>query len=79
MHHGFALAWSDDCGHDYFVTYSCKGRGVCPWCNTRRLVETAAHLADHDFPRLPLGHAIPTTPKPAPPAPDFEADQRISW
>ncbi len=44
----------DECGHDYFVAYSCKGRGVCPSCNTRRMVETAAHLTDHVVPRLPL-------------------------
>ena len=37
--HGFARAWCDDCGHDYFVAYSCKGRGVCPSCNTRRMVD----------------------------------------
>jgi hypothetical protein len=37
--HGFARAWCDDCGHDYFVAFSCKGRGVCPSCNTRRMVE----------------------------------------
>ena len=36
------------------MAYSCKGRGVCPSCNTRRMVETAAHLADHVFPRLPV-------------------------
>ena len=42
--HGFARAWCDDCGHDYFVAYSCKGRGVCPSCNTRRMVETAAQV-----------------------------------
>lgn len=35
--HGFARAWCDDCGHDYFVAYSCKGRGVCPSCNMRRM------------------------------------------
>ena len=34
--------------------HSCKGRGVCPACNTRRTVETAAHLADDVFPRLPI-------------------------
>jgi len=45
--HGFARAWCDDCGYDYFVAYSCKGRGVCPSCKTRRMVETAAHLCDH--------------------------------
>ena len=26
--HGFARARCDDCGHDYFVAFSCKGRGV---------------------------------------------------
>ena len=37
---------------DFFVAFSCKGRGVCPSCNTRRMAETAAHLADDVFPRL---------------------------
>ena len=40
----FARARCDDCGHDYFVAFSCKGRGVCPSCNTRRMVETPAQL-----------------------------------
>ena len=44
--HGFARAWCDDCGHDYFVAYPCKGRGVCPSCNTPRIVEAAAALID---------------------------------
>ena len=50
--HGFARARCADCAHDYFVAFSCKGRDVCPSCNTRRMVETAAHLTDHVFPRL---------------------------
>ena len=61
--HGFARAWCDDCGHDYFVSYSCKGRGVCPSCNTRRMVETAAHLTDHVFPRLPVRQWVLSVPK----------------
>ena len=56
--YGFARARCDDCGHDYFVAFSCKGRGVCPSCNTRRLVETAAHLTDHVFPRLPVRQSL---------------------
>ncbi|MCM8596155.1 transposase zinc-binding domain-containing protein [Accumulibacter sp.] len=28
--HGFARARCADCGHDFIVAYSCKGRGVCP-------------------------------------------------
>jgi len=42
--HGFARARCGECGHDLPVAFSCKGRGVCPSCNTRRMVETAAHL-----------------------------------
>ncbi len=50
--HGFARARCGDCGHDFLVAFSCKGRGVCLSCNTRRMVEAAAHLSDHVFPRL---------------------------
>ena len=53
--HGFARAWCDGCGHDYFVAFSYKGPGVCPSCNTRRMVETAADLSDHVFLRLGAG------------------------
>jgi hypothetical protein len=42
--HGFARAHCAQCGHDFLIAFSCKGRGVCPSCNTRRMVETAAHL-----------------------------------
>jgi hypothetical protein len=61
--HGFARARCDDCGHDYFVAFSCKGRGVCPSCNTRRMVETAAHLCDHVFPRLSVRQWVLSVPK----------------
>jgi hypothetical protein len=54
--HGFARARCGDCGHDYFVAFSCKGRGVCPSCTTRRMVETAAHLIR---PRLPAPAGAP--------------------
>ena len=61
--HGFARARCDDCGHDYFVAFSCKSRGVCPSCNTRRMAETAAHLTDHVFPRLPVRQWVLSVPK----------------
>jgi len=61
--HGFARARCDDCGHDYFVAFSCKDRGVCPSCNTRRMVETAAHLTDHVLPRLPVRQWVLSVPK----------------
>lgn len=61
--HGFARARCTDCGHDFLVAYSCKGRGVCPSCTTRRMVETAAHLADHVIPRLPVRQWVLSVPK----------------
>ena len=61
--HGFARVRCGDCGHDYFVAFSCKGRGVCPSCNTRRMAETAAHLTDHVFPHLPVRQWVLSAPK----------------
>jgi hypothetical protein len=61
--HGFARARCDDCGNDYFVAFSCKGRGVCPSCNTRRMAETAAHLVDHVLPHLPVRQWVLSVPK----------------
>ena len=42
---------------------SCKGRGICPSCNTRRMVETAAHLVDHVFPQVPVRQWVLSFPK----------------
>ena|SRR5436190_747472 len=36
---------------------------VCPACNTRRMVETAAHLTDHVLPDLPLRQWVLAVPK----------------
>jgi hypothetical protein len=61
--HGFARAHCDECGHDFLIAFSCKGRGVCPSCNTRRMAETAAHLTDHVFPRMPVRQWVLSVPK----------------
>ena len=52
--HGFSRARCGQCGHDFLIAFSCQGRGVCPSCNTRRRVATAAHLTDHVLPPLPV-------------------------
>lgn len=57
--HGFARAYCDECQHDFLIAYSCKCRGVCPSCNTRRMAETAVHLVDHVFPPLPVRQWMP--------------------
>jgi len=51
--HGFARVHCDNCQHDFLVAFSCKNRGVCPSCTTRHMANTAAHLVDNVFPRLP--------------------------
>ena len=63
--HGVARARCDDCGYDYFVAYSCKGRGVCTSCNTRHMmVEAAAHLTDKSHAIEPLRLDIPDRSRP---------------
>jgi hypothetical protein len=42
--HGFARAFCDECGHDFLIAFSCKGRGVCPSCNTRRMGEQGPNV-----------------------------------
>ena len=48
--HGFARAKCEDRGHERLIPFSCKTRGVCPSCNTRRMAEIAAH------PHIPVAH-----------------------
>jgi len=61
--YGFARARCGECGHDFLVAFSCKGRAVCPSCNTRRMAETAAHLVDHVLPPLPVRQWVLSLPK----------------
>lgn len=59
----YGFARCDACGQDFLVAFSCKGRGVCPSCNTRCMVETAAHLSDHIIPKLPVLKWVLKLPK----------------
>lgn len=61
--YGFARARCPECGHDFLVAFSCKGRGICPSCNARRMAETAAHLVDYVFPPLPVRQWVLSVPK----------------
>jgi hypothetical protein len=61
--HGFARARCSGCGHDFLVAFSCKGRGICPSCNARRMAATAAHLTDHVIPAVPVRQWVLSVPK----------------
>jgi hypothetical protein len=45
------------------VAFSCKGRGVCPSCNGRRMAQTAAHLVDRVIPPEPVRQWVISVPK----------------
>jgi len=61
--YGFARAHCDTCGHERLIAFSCKGRGICPSCNARRMAELAAHLTDHVLPHLPVRQWVLSVPK----------------
>ena len=61
--HGFARARCSDCTAEFLVAYSCKGRGVCPSCTTKRMAATAAHLVDSVIPRVPMRQWVLALPK----------------
>lgn len=52
-----------ECEHDFLGAFSCKGRGLCPSCDTRRMVEVAVHLAC--LPRLRRRQVEHVFPRPA--------------
>ena len=60
---GFARARCTTCGQGFVVAFSCKGRGVCPACNGRHMAQTAAHLADHVIPPVPVRQWVISVPK----------------
>ena len=59
---GFACARCEDCCKDFLIAFSCKGRGICPSCNTRAMVETAAHLVENLIPHIPMRQFVMSFP-----------------
>src|SRR5262245_34737702 len=60
---GFACARCEDCRQDFLIAFSCKRRGICPSCNTRAMVETAANLIENVIPRIPVRQFVISFPK----------------
>jgi len=61
--HGFAHAHCKSCEKNYMIPFSCKRRGLCPSCSTKRMVKTGAHLSIHVFPRVPFRQWVISFPK----------------
>ena len=62
LSYGFARARCE-CSHEFLVAFYCKGRGICPSCNTWHMAETAAHLVDKVFPKVPVRQWVLSLPK----------------
>jgi hypothetical protein len=51
---GFVRVRCPDCHQESLVAFSCKDRGFCPSCMSRRAAQTAANLVDVLLPSQPL-------------------------
>ena len=61
--HGFARARCPDCGHDFFIAFSCKKRGLCPFCVTKYMAMISAHLTDQVLPIVATRQFVLSLPK----------------
>jgi hypothetical protein len=50
------------CGHSQLVAFSCKRRGFCSACLSRRMSDTAVHLEQEVLPEVPVRHWVCSFP-----------------
>jgi len=62
LKHGFLRVRCDDCFDEKLVAFSCKRRGFCPSCGTKRMVESAALLVDGILPDTPIRQWVLSLP-----------------
>jgi ribosomal protein S27E len=62
LEEGFLRVRCEHCHAEKLVAFSCKKRGFCPSCGARRMVETAALLADEVLPERPLRQWVLSLP-----------------
>lgn len=61
--HGAARATCHSCKHSRLIAFSCKKRGVCPSCATKRSLIFAENLHVNVLETVPHRHAVFTLPK----------------
>jgi hypothetical protein len=61
---GFCRVFCTSCRKDMLVAFSCKRRGFCPSCGSRRMADTAAWLVDRVFPDVPVRQWVLSLPYP---------------
>lgn len=61
--HGCARASCEKCNHSILIAFSCKKRGICPSCNTKRAILFAEQLRDSVLKLVPHRHVVFSVPK----------------
>ena len=61
--HGAARAYCDTCKHSILIAFSCKKRGICPSCTSKRAVIFAEHLYDEVLEEVEHRHIVFSLPK----------------
>ena len=64
LEQGFIRAKCTGCRHEHLVAFSCKCRGWCPSCASRRMAESGAHLVDNVLPKAPYRQWVVSFPWP---------------
>jgi len=60
---GFVRVRCDHCADERMVAFSCKTRGFCPSCTSRRMAGTATHLVDRVLPLVPYRQWVLSLPR----------------
>jgi hypothetical protein len=60
---GFARVRCGECGHDFFVAFSCKLRCICPSCHMKRELIWAEWAANELLEDVPHRQVVFTIPK----------------
>jgi hypothetical protein len=60
---GFVRVRCDSCAEERLVAFSCKTRGFCPSCTSRRMADTAANLVDRILPAVPYRQWVLSLPR----------------
>jgi len=63
LHCGFARVRCMDCGHEFWVPFSCKRRHSCPSCHQKRVIEFGGWLCNHVLKYVPHRQWVFSIPK----------------
>ncbi|MCB0332126.1 MAG: transposase zinc-binding domain-containing protein [Bdellovibrionales bacterium] len=76
LEHGAVRVYCDSCKHSLLVAFSCKRRGICPSCGTKRAINFAEHLHGSVLEDVPHRHVVFSLPKRL--RPFFRYDRSLS-